>query len=697
VAFQALGHVYIRDLPDGKERRLTQQNDHFEFYPAWSRDARNIVYTAWNDEKLGTVRIAPAKGGKGKVLTDKPGHYIEPAFSPDGQTVVYRKIANDRLRTPTWTSDTGIYRVSATDGKPELVTKKGVRPLFGKNNDRIYMLDISSDGDDERRAFVSIDLDGSDERIHLVSKNATEYCVSHDEKWVAFTERFNAYIVPFAHSGREIEIGPKSKSLPVKRVSRDAGNYIHFSGDSQTLHWSLGPELFDRDLTDAFAFLAGSPEKLPEPPAEGLDIGFEVKADVPNGALALVGARIITMKADEVISEGAVIIERNRIKAIGPKDAVEIPSDAKIIDVAGNTIMPGIVDVHSHGPYGSSGILPQRNWWRYADLAFGITTNFDPSSDTATIFAAAELQRAGLITAPRTSSTGRILYGAAGTSKAEIDNLEDALSHIRRLKAAGAFCVKNYNQPRRDQRQHIITAARQLEMMVVAEGASLFHLDMSLIVDGQTGIEHCLPVARIYDDVVQLFAASETGMTPTLIVGYGGIWGENYFYHHTDVWKNQRLLTFVPREIIDPRSRRRVMAPEEEYNHIEMARLCKKLVDAGGRIQLGAHGQLAGLGAHWELWIFVQGGFTPLQAIRAATLEPARYLGMDADIGSLEPGKLADLIVLEQNPLENIRNSEHIRYTVLNGRIYDAATMDEIGNHPRKRGKFFWETDYRTD
>jgi len=697
VAFQALGRIYIRDLPDGKPRRLTQQDEHSEFYPAWSRDSRSIVYTTWNDKKLGTVQIASVKGGRGRVLTNEPGHYIEPVFSPDGTKVVYRKISNDRLRTPTWTSERGIYQVPVRTGKPELITKKGVRPHFGQDNDRLYLLDISSNGADDRRALISIDLDGSDERTHFVSKHATEYRVSPDGQWVAFTERFNAYIMPFARSGREIEVGPKSKSLPTKRVSRDAGEYLHFSGDSRRLHWSLGPELFERDLTDAFAFLKGSPEKLPEPPTSGLDIGFEAKADVPEGGLALVGARIITMRGDEVIGEGTVVIERNRIKAIGPKDAVEIPPDALVIDVSGNTIMPGIVDVHSHGPYGGSGILPQRNWWRHADLAFGITTNFDPSSDTATVFAAAELQRAGLITAPRTSSTGKILYGAAGTIKVEIDSLEDALSHLRRLKAAGAFCVKNYNQPRRDQRQQIIAAARQLEMMVVAEGASLYHLDMSLMVDGQTGIEHCIPVGRVYDDVTQFFSAIETGMTPTLIVGYGGIWGENYWYHHTNVWENERLLTFVPRTRIDPRSRRRIMAPEEEYNHIDMARLCKKLVDAGGRIQLGAHGQLAGLGAHWELWIFAQGGFTPFQAIHAATLEPARYLGMDADIGSLEPGKLADLIVLERNPLENIRNSEHIRYTILNGRIYDATTMDEIGNHPRKRGKFYWETDYRAN
>ena len=210
--------------------------------------------------------------------------------------------------------------------------------------------------------------------------------------------------MPFVRSGREIEISPKTKSIPIKKVLRDAGEHLHFAGDSRRLHWSLGPELFERDLTDAFAFLKGSPEELPEPTVGGIDLGFEVDADIPTDKFALVGARIITMRDDEVIDEGTIVIEKNRIKTIGAKDLVKVSDGTKVIDVSGNTIMPGIIDVHSHGPYGSSGLIPQRNWWRYADLAFGITTNFDPANDTVTLFAAAELQRAGLIIAPRTLS-----------------------------------------------------------------------------------------------------------------------------------------------------------------------------------------------------------------------------------------------------------------------------------------------------
>jgi imidazolonepropionase-like amidohydrolase len=320
-----------------------------------------------------------------------------------------------------------------------------------------------------------------------------------------------------------------------------------------------------------------------------------------------------------------------------------------------------------------------------------VTTAHDPSHDTATIFAASEMQRAGLIVAPRTFSTGTILYGAAGSFKAEIDSIDDARAHLRRMKAAGAFSVKSYNQPRRDQRQQVIAAARELGMMVVPEGGALYQHNMTMVVDGHTGIEHALPIARVYSDVLQLWSKSATGYTPTMGVAYGGVMGENYWYDRTNVWENARLLTFVPREAIDARSRRRMTLPDEEYNHFAVARECKRLLDAGVKLQLGAHGQREGLAAHWELWMFVQGGLTPLEALRAGTIDGARYLGLDRDLGSIEAGKLADLVVCEKNPLANIRDSEAIRFTMLNGRLYDARTMDEVAPRAKKRGKLWWE------
>ncbi|MEO8382759.1 MAG: amidohydrolase family protein [Acidobacteriota bacterium] len=691
VAYQALGYIYLRDL-DGKggvtgsPRRLTKQHDHFEFYPSWSRDGKSIVYVTWNDKTYGSVRVASAAGGEGRTVTAKAGHYLEPSFSPDGTKIVYRTSSDGFLRANLYANESAIYVIPVAGGTPLRVSKSGALPQFGAANDRIFFMTFEAEG---KRALSSIDLDGSDQRQHAISAFATDFAISPDEKWLAWTEKFAAHITPFVRTGQSIDLSPTMKGLPVATVSRDAGEYLHWAGDGKRLYWSLGPELYARDLKDAFAFLDGAPEKLPSVPEKGTNIGFSQRYDVPSGKLAFTGARLITMRGDEVIENGTVVVDGNRIVALGAN--VAVPGDAKVIDVAGKTIMPGIVDVHWHGSMGSDQIIPQQNWIEYAALGFGVTTIHDPSNDTAEIFSAAEMARAGQIVSPRIFSTGTILYGAKAPFKAEIDSLDDARSHLRRMKAAGAFSVKSYNQPRRDQRQQVIAAARELGMMVVPEGGSLFEHNMTMVVDGHTGVEHSIPVANIYDDVLQLWSQTKTGYTPTLIVGYGGTWGENYWYQKTDVWADDRLSKFVPRRILDSRSRRRVMVPEDEHNHFNNARVANELRKAGVSVQLGAHGQREGLGAHWEMWMFQQGGMTPLQALRAATLSGAQYLGMDKDIGSLEPGKLADLIVLDANPLENIRNTHSVHYTVVNGRMFDSATMNELGNHPRTREPLWFE------
>ncbi|HEY0371370.1 MAG TPA: amidohydrolase family protein [Thermoanaerobaculia bacterium] len=704
VLYQALGYVWVKDLPSGTPRRVTRQTDEFEFYPSWSRDGKSIVYVTWSDEKFGSVRVAPASGGEGRAVTPKPGHYIEPQFSPDGSKIVYRTTSDGYLRPNLYADETAIFVIPAAGGTPTRVSKRGALPMFGASNDRIFFVTFEDEG---KRALRSIDLDGSDEREHAMSAFATEFAISPDEKWLAWVEKFDVQVTPFVRTGKSIEIAPGMKAVPSATVTKDAGEYLHWSGDSQRVYWSLGPELFSRDLKDAFAWLAdgvilsrkdgegsspgatGKVLRSAQDDNPGVNIGFSRPYDVPSGKLAFTNARIITMRGDEVIENGTVVVDGNRITAVGANIAV--PADAKVIDAAGKTIMPGIVDVHWHGSMGSDQIIPQQNWILFAALGFGVTTIHDPSNDSAEIFSASEMAKAGQLIGPRIFSTGTILYGAKSPYKADIDSLDDALAHLRRMKAVGAFSVKSYNQPRRDQRQQVIEAARQTSMMVVPEGGSLFQHNMTMVVDGHTGVEHSIPVAHIYDDVLQLWPKTRVGYTPTLIVGYGGSFGENYWYQKTNVYDDPRLTKFVPRRILDSRSRRRGMIPDEEYNHVDNARIAKQLNDAGVSVQLGAHGQREGLGAHWEMWMMAQGGMPPMQVLRVATINGARYLAMDKDIGSLEAGKLADLIVLDRNPLENIQNTHSVRYTVVNGRVYDSATMNELGNHPRTRKPLFFE------
>jgi imidazolonepropionase-like amidohydrolase/Tol biopolymer transport system component len=687
VAFEALGKIWIRDLKGGEPRRLTQQSDHFELAPAWSRDGRSIVFATWSDTALGSLRIAPATGGEGRPVTAKPGHYINPTFSADGSRIAYEALSDGRLTSGLWSRDPGVYVIPSQGGAPVQITRDGEHPQFGASGDRVF---FTAGEPENKTALRSANLSGEDMRTHFISTFASRFSVSPDEKWVAWNERYNAYVSPFVRTGKPVELAPDSHAQPVAKVTREVGDYVHWSGDSRTLMWSEGPELFRRDLKDAFAFLDGAPEKLPDAPTRGQPIGFSRPYAVPAGRIAFTGAKLITMKGDEVIEDGVVVLNGNRIEAIGTKRSVAVPADARVFDVAGKVIMPGLVDAHWHGAMGADQIIPQQNWYLDAALAFGVTTLHDPSNDTAEIFSASELAKAGEIVAPRIFSTGTILYGAVTPFTAKIDSLEDALGHLRRLKAVGAVSVKSYNQPRREQRQQIIAAGRELGMMVVPEGGSLFEMNMSMVVDGHTTVEHTVPVANVYDDVVQLWSHAGTAYTPTLIVAYGGLDGEHYWYDKTDVWADPRLSQFVPRRQLDARARRRDKAPDEEYNWLNEAKVAAKLNLAGVSVQTGAHGQREGLGEHWELWMMQAGGLSNLQALRTATLNGARALGMDKDIGSLEPGKLADLLVLDADPLKDIQNSRTIRYTVANGRVFDAQTLDQISPVAKKRPPLFF-------
>ena len=685
VVYEALGHLWIRDVAGGAPRRLTRAgSDEFELYPAWSRDGRQIAYVTWNDQQAGRVKVVPASGGNGRIVTPEPGHYREPAFSPDGQSIAYRKTADGFLTTALWGQNPGLYVTGLRGETPRRVAKDGTLPQFGATGDRLFFIGNEEEG---KRSLRSIGLSGEEEIKHLIGANATEFAISPDERYVAWTERYQAYVMPFTRAGRTTDISAGGKAIPQARVSTDAGEWVHWSGNSRSLYWTQGPDLLRRDLATAAGF---APAEKEPAPAASIPLGFTAEAARPSGMLALTGARIITMRGDEVIENGTVLIDGNRIAAVGPTAAVSYPAGTRTIDVSGKTIIPGLIDGHWHGSVGSEEVIPQQNWVLFAGLGYGVTTVHDPSNDTSEIFAASQLQRAGMITGPRIFSTGTILYGATTPFTVTIDSLDDARTHLRRLKASGAWSVKSYNQPRRDQRQQIVQAARELGMDVVPEGASLFEFDMSLIADGNTTVEHSLPVANIYDDVLQFWRGSKTAYTPTLVVSYGGSMGENYWYQHTNVWAEPILSRWVPRRILDARSRRPTMVPDDENNLQSIARGAKQINDLGIPTSIGAHGQREGLGAHWDMWSFVMGGMTPHQALATATINPARAYGLERDIGSVEAGKLADLVVLDANPLENIRNSTSVRYTVANGVVYD-GNMDQVAGGTRRRQPFWFE------
>ena len=677
LVFHAVGQLWRKQLPSGKPTSLVSTPGQFQYQPSFSADGRSLLFTTWNDETLGAIWSMDVRSGRIKKISAEPGFYYSPRFSPDAKSVVYSRFSGNGLTGSLWSSERGVYTISANGGKAQQIVDNGVEPQFSADGSRVYYFT----GGGVSKKLMSAGLHGEDPREVFNLKYVDFVSISPDGRNVAFTELFNAYVAPLPTTGNSIELSKDIKSLPITRLSEDVGSYLHWS-DAQTLHWMVGNQYVSRKL--------GA-----EKDDGGVAVGLTVKTDKPEDVFAFIGARIITMrdaeKSQEVIEDGVLIVSGNSISAVGANGSVSIPANARRIDAKGKTIFPGIIDAHAHAAHFSTGVIPQQNWAYYANLAFGVTTMHDPSATTETVFSQAELQKQGSLVGPRVFSTGTILYGAEGDFKAVVNSLDDARKHLRRMKANGAFSVKSYNQPRRNQRQQINQAARELGMLVVEEGGSTFNHNMTMIVDGATGVEHNIPVAPLYRDVQEMWRQTDVRNTPTFVVNYGGVSGEYWWYARDNVWENERLLKFFPRETLDARSIRRETAPDWDYWHIEVAKAAKVLRDQGVKFQVGGHGQLQGLAPHWETWMFTQGGFSNFEALRAATIDGADYLGLSSDLGSIEVGKRADLVVVNGNPLQQIRDTANTHMVMVDGRLFDASDMSEIGGKQRKAPVFFWQ------
>ena len=403
----------------------------------------------------------------------------------------------------------------------------------------------------------------------------------------------------------------------------------------------------------------------------------------------LQGGRIITMKGNDIIENGDVLIENNRIKALGPSGSLTIPKNTTVIDVSGKTISPGFVDTHAH-MWPNWGIHKNQIWMYSANLAYGVTTTRDPQTATTDVLTYADMVEAGMLHGPRVYSTGP----GVGFWQYQITSLDHARDVLKQYSEYyNTKTIKMYLVGNRQQRQWVIMAAKELKLMPTTEGGLDFKLNMTQLQDGYPGHEHSLPIYPIYKDVVQSVAESKMVVTPTLLVAYGGPWAENYFYSRENVWGDKKLQYFTPYSELAQKSRRRPgWFMDEEHVFQKHAEFMNDLVKAGGIGGVGSHGQLQGLGYHWELWAVASGGMNNHDALKVATIHGAKALGLERDLGSLEPGKIADIVVMEKNPLHNLRNTNTLSHVIKNGVVYDADTLDEVWPEVKKAEEFNWQT-----
>jgi hypothetical protein len=304
------------------------------------------------------------------------------------------------------------------------------------------------------------------------------------------------------------------------------------------------------------------------------------------------------------------------------------------------------------------------------------------------MFSVGELIEAGEMVGSRTFGTGDPLYRGDGSRNNDLTSYEVTEQNIRRLASWGATALKQYLQPRRDQRQWVSDVARNLGLMVTGENDDLAY-SISNVMDGQKGFEHPLSYGILYSDFARFMGQAQAVYSPTFIVGGMGPWNEEFFFQEKELWKDEKLRRWMPWRQLVPHLRRHWTRPVTDYSYPLIAQTLADVISEGGGGAIGSHGQQHGIGSHWEVWM-TAAGTGPMGALEVASLHGARFLGAEKDLGSIDVGKLADLMVLNSNPLDNIRNTEDMKYVMKGGVLHEADTLDELWPNQQSYGAYYW-------
>ena len=746
ISFTALNKLYVIDIESKQMLRLTSFEDETtEAMSNWSPDGKEIVFVTWNDKTGGSLYKVRSDGKRNPILLTKSndkrinGVYMNPTWNPAGDRIVFT-VGNARNYRYSegpgaFKSNEKIMWISSKGGKLNYISESNGRsfPHFVNGKDRIYLFHNS-------KGLISIKWDGTDEKNIIKVTGTTPYgsgdtkrpsnasliLISPDGTTGLAKISNNIYSFTIPYTGLEslkISVSnPKFSSFPARKLTKIGGEFPTWTKDSKSINWSIGNSFLTYNLYDAEEFddkkkeeanEKSSEEKEKEELAEKIaelnpeladevseddefneflpdEIQIEVfvDRDIPNGSILLKNAKIITMNGNEIIDNGQIYIKNNRIMEVSDKEILLEDKYVVEMDMAGKTILPGFVDTHAH-------MWPRWGLHRYqpasyaANLAYGVTTTRDPQTATTDVLTYADMVDTGMIVGPRVYSTGPGL-GYWGYNVKSLDDARDVMKQYS--KYHNTKTVKMYVAGNRQQRQWILMAAKEQKIMPTTEGSLNLRLNLTETIDGYPGQEHNHPIYPVFNDIIGLTAFTKKAYTPTLLVTYGGPWAENYYFATEDIHNDEKVKFFTPKDELD--SKRRIKAGwfhEDEYAFVEFSEFVKDLVEEGGIAGVGSHGQFEGVGYHWELWSMASGGISNHDMLKVATIQGAYAIGLDKELGSIEKGKLADLVILNKDPLDEIRNTNSIEMVMKNGRMYDGDNLNQIYPINKKSKNFNWQ------
>ncbi len=697
LAFVALGRVWVMDLPNGVPRPVALSTA-LQLTPSWSPDGKRLAFATWDDSARGGVWTIDANGNEPTRVTTARAEFIHPRFTDDGKAIVVSRGPGERADAWNgWGATNGwkLVRVSL-DGSPEreiaeLSGPHAAQPLLDgrvafqfqeRANEAARLLYLPFPTDEALSLGIrvrSISTAGGETRdvarFPARRGNGSEPVLSPNGRWLGFQSGRFIYVVPTPSNGGAVDTDPNREALERVRVFDGGGVYASWR-DENTLQFASGAKYVTYDASTGKRSVT--------------TIGVRAPRAGSTKTIAFTNARVITSDGERVIESGTVVVRGSRIACVGTSAECVASGVDTTIDARGKTIVPGFMDLHAHHTGVAGGVVTEHRSTAALDLAYGVTTILDPSTESEDAFPLAEMTEAGLVTGPRTFSTAEIVIhpGVAWGDQQIIRTQADADREIDRRADWGAVSIKNYRQAGRWQQQMILRAARRRGITVTSEGGPLY-FDIGQILDGQPGWEHLLANLPVYRDATEFFGRAGAVYSPTSIVA-GHVFGSEFWFRgreHLD--QDAKYRRFMPAAELRARLAGAREYPKSAFSFPIIAEGLADIMRAGGRGVLGEHGEQPGIGTHWEMWAYAE-ALKPAEVLRAATIDGAWFIGLENELGSLTTGKIADLVVLNANPLENIRNTANIAMVMKAGRLFDAGTLNELWPQRRAYGPIPW-------